>query len=302
MRIAITGASGFLGRYITAMLLDRGHHCRCWFRPNSNRAGLENVGDRLQWLPGELGDQEATGALVQDCAAVVHAALHHPGGGFRNAEGDLADFVRRNVLGTIELIEAARAAGVKRFIFISTCAVHEKILDDRRLDENHPLFPFSHYGAHKAAIEKFVHSYGLGQGYPICALRPTGIYGPACPIEKSKWFDLVRRVVRGEEVHVQGGGKEVHVVDVARAVKLLLDAENIAGEAYNCYDHYISEYDVAATAKQIAGSEANIVGDQCQPLNEIETGKLKALGMKFGGWILFEQTIGELVDAARAAE
>lgn len=302
MRIAITGASGFLGRYITAMLLDRGHHCRCWFRPDSNRAGLENVGGRLHWLPGELGDRDSTQALVQDCAAVVHAALHHPGGGFHVAAGEVMDSVEKNVLGTIALIEAAQAAGVKRFIFISTCAVHEGILDDRRLDENHPLFPCTHYGAHKAAVEKFVHSYGLGQGYPICALRPTGIYGLACPTEKSKWFDLVRRVVRGEEVHVQGGDKEVHVVDVARAVNLLLEAKNIAGEAYNCYDHYISEYDVAATAKQIAGSNANIVGDQCRPLSEIETGKLQALGLNFGGWILFEQTIGELVDATRTAE
>ncbi len=71
-----------------------------------------------------------------------------------------------NLLGTLELIEASIAAGVKRFIFVSTCAVHEKILDDRPLDEAHPLWPLTHYGAHKAAIEKFVHSYGYGQGLP----------------------------------------------------------------------------------------------------------------------------------------
>ncbi len=52
-----------------------------------------------------------------------------------------------------------------RFVFISTCAVHDVILADRPLDEAHPLWPKSHYGAHKAALEKFVHSYGLGQGW-----------------------------------------------------------------------------------------------------------------------------------------
>ena len=57
-------------------------------------------------------------------------------------------------MGTLRLIESARAAGVGRFVFISTCAVHEKILDDRPLDEAHPLWAMSHYGAHKAAIEK----------------------------------------------------------------------------------------------------------------------------------------------------
>ncbi|MGD8452912.1 MAG: NAD(P)-dependent oxidoreductase [Phycisphaerae bacterium] len=300
MRIAVTGATGFLGRYIVNLLLERGHHCRCWHRPDSDCEGIEDVGGRLAWLPGELGEPATTTALVQDCAAVVHAALYHPGGGFRGGEGDVVEFVQRNVVGTIQLIEAARAAGVRRFIFISTCAVHERILDDRVLDENHPLFPTSHYGAHKAAIEKFIASYGLGLGYDICALRPTGIYGLAQPVMRSKWFDLVRRVVRGERVEVDRGGKEVHVTDVAQAVEVLLEAEGIAGQAYNCYDRYICEYDVAATAKEIAGSDADIVGERRAPLNEIETHKIEALGVRFGGWTLFEQYIGNLVEAIQA--
>ena len=82
---------------------------------------------------------------------------------------------------------------------------------------NAHLWARSHYGAHKAAIEKFVHSYGLGMGYPICALRPTGVYGVMRPVEQSKWFDLVRAIVRGDDVDCQRGGKEVHAADVARA-------------------------------------------------------------------------------------
>ena len=136
--------------------------------------------------------------------------------GFRGAEGDLIEFVQKNVVGTLELIEAARRADVGRFVFISTCAVHEKILDDRPLDEAHPLWATSHYGAYKAAVEKFVHSYGLGHGYPICALRPTGVYGAARPIQNSKWHDLVSAVVRGETVQCSRGGKEVHAADVAK--------------------------------------------------------------------------------------
>src|SRR6185312_5563186 len=144
------------------------------------------------------------------------------------AEGNLLEFVEKNVTGTLRLIEAARGAGVKRFIFISTCAVHDQILSDRPLDETHPLWPASHYGAHKAAIEAFVHSFGLGQGYPICALRPTGIYGLAHPAKASKWFDLIQSVARGQSVTVSRGGKEVHAADVARAVEILLTADGIA--------------------------------------------------------------------------
>lgn len=300
MHVAVTGATGFLGRYIVRHVTCGGGVCRCWYRRRSDRSGMSAEEGRLDWVPGGLNDPRSTAALVQGCDAVVHAALDRPGAGFRGAEGDLVAFVERNVVGTIRLMDAARAAGVKRFVFISTCAVHEKILDDRPLDEAHPLWPSSHYGAHKAAIEKFVHSYGLGYGYPICALRPTGIYGLAHPAQKSRWFDLVQAVKRGGTVPVARGGKEVHAADVARAVEVLLNApaERIAGQAFNCYDLYVHEHDVATIAKRLSGSSAKIVGEPSRPTHQIETGKLRALGMTFGGPPLLEQTIRELLAVA----
>ena len=301
MKIAVTGATGFIGRYIVRHLASLGHICRCWFRPGSDRVGLEGISPRLDWLPGELGTPRAAASLVAGCQAVVHAALYHPGGGFRGGEGDILDFVSRNVVGSIELIEAARSSGVERFVFISTCAVHEKILENRPLDETHPTSPTSHYGAHKAAIEQFVHSYGWGQGYPICALRPTGVYGGAHPIDQSKWFDLVRDVVQGRDVNCDRGGKEVHAADVARAAGVLLTAQSIAGEVYNCYDRYVSQFEVATLAKQISGSRSTIHGRQTSPKNEIVTDKLRALGMQFAGTPLLEQTVRELVAGASAA-
>lgn len=299
MRIALTGATGFIGRYIAAHLIGRGHRLRCWYRPTSDRGGFEDLAGFLEWVDGDLSDA-ASSPVVRGCDAVVHAALHHPGGGFRGGEGDVVDFVEKNVVGTIRLIEASRAAGVGRFVFISTCAVHEKILDDRPLDETHPLWSTSHYGAHKAALEKFIHSYGLGDGYPICALRPTGVYGIARPIQDSRWFELVGAVVRGETVTCQRGGKEVHVQDVAKAVEILLAADGVAGEAYNCYDRYVSEFEVATIAKRLAGSKSQILGRQTAPKHEIVTKKLRALGMEFGGSSLLEKTIGAMIEAVRA--
>jgi len=300
MRVALTGATGFIGRYIARHLFSQGHQLRCWFRPSSDRTGFESVGDALEWTTGELGRPESALSLVEGCDAVVHSALHRPGGGFRGGEGDLVDFVETNIVGTIRLIEAARRAGAGRFVFVSTCAVHEKILDDRPLDETHPLWATNHYGAHKAAIEKFVHSYGLGEGYPICAVRPTGVYGAAHPVQSSKWFDLVAAVARGEPVDCRRGGKEVHAADVAKAIGILLTANGVAGEAYNCYDRYVSQYDVATLAKKISGSESEIRGEQTRPQHQIETGKLRALGMEFGGDALLERTIRQLIEAAGA--
>jgi len=255
--------------------------------------------DAVDWVAGELGDPASYHALLEGCDGVVHAALDRPGVAFRGGEGDLLRFIETNLLGSLRLIETAREVGVPRFVFLSTCAVHEIVLDDRPLDEAHPLWSTHHYGAMKAAVEKFVHSYGLGSGYDVCALRPTGVYGLAYPPQQSKWFDLVQQVARGEDVEVRGGGKEVHASDVARAAGMLLTADGIAGQAYNCYDLYVSRHDVASVAKRLSGSGAKISGDPPSPKHQIITEKIRALGMKFGGRELLERTVTEMLKVGR---
>jgi nucleoside-diphosphate-sugar epimerase len=298
MKVAVTGGTGFVGRELLERLIAAGHALRIWHRAGSDRSGLPTGGPGIEWVEGQLGVVDDAAALVEGCEAVIHAGLWRPGQAFRGAEGDLVEFARVNLLGTLQLIEAARAASVGRFIFVSTCAVHEVILEDRQLDEAHPLWPLTHYGAHKAAVEKFVHSYGLGEGYPICSLRPTGIYGLTHDVRQSKWYSLVERIAAGEKVDCQGGGKEVHVSDVAGALELLLTAPDIAGQAYSCYDMYISEYQVAETARSLAGSDSVITGQASSPRHQIDTSKIRALGMIFGGRALLEKTVGQLLEAA----
>jgi nucleoside-diphosphate-sugar epimerase len=94
MRIAVTGGPGFIGHYILRQLASAGHALRCWYRPTSDRSGLEDVS--IEWLPGELNDEGASKSLVAGCDAVVHAALYRPGTGFRGAEGNLVEFVRND--------------------------------------------------------------------------------------------------------------------------------------------------------------------------------------------------------------
>src|SRR5690348_9928429 len=167
MRIAVTGATGFLGRYLVRHLTAAGHRLRCWHRPESDRGGFADDG-QVEWLPGRLGDPDATRRLVEGADAAVHAAVQWPRD---RGRGDPDVFLGVNLTGSLQLFQAAFEAGLSRFVFVSSCAVHEVILPDRPLDEAYPLWPTSHYGAHKAALEAFVHSYGLGQGWPICALR-----------------------------------------------------------------------------------------------------------------------------------
>jgi nucleoside-diphosphate-sugar epimerase len=295
MRVAVTGATGFLGRYLVDHLIKSGHQCRCWHRPESDLSGFSAPLGAITWIPGEINDRAATLDLIQGCDAVVHAALDHPGGGFRGGEGDLVSFLERNFMGTLLLIELARTNGVGRFVFISTCAVHEVILDDRPLDETHPLWPKSHYGAHKAAIEAFVSSYGHGEGYAICSLRPTGIYGLARRASASKWSGLIASIARGEAVNCTRGGKEVHAGDVARAAEILLRADGITGQAYACYDRYISELEVATIARRLSGSRATINAYPIAPRHEIVTKKIQELAMTFGGVPRLEATVRQIL-------
>jgi hypothetical protein len=115
-------------------------------------------------------------------------------------------------------------------------------------------------------------------------------------MENSKWYDLVAAVVRGEMVQCSQGGKEVHAADVAKAAGILLAADGIAGEAFNCYDCYISEFDVANLAKEFSGSTSDIVGEPKQPKHQIATDKIRAKGMEFGGDELLRRTVAEMVE------
>ena len=301
MRIAITGATGFLGRYLVRHLAQGGHELRCWYRQGSDQSGFGPETAATQWQEGQLGDSAAARDLVRGVDALVHAAVQWQGPRTRGrgSHGTADVFYGVNLNGSLQLFQAALEAGVGRCVFLSTCAVHEVILDDRPLDETHPLWPTSPYGAHKAALEAFVHSYGLGQGWPICALRPTGIYGLAHPPSASRWFELVGRVLRGERIESAKGGKEVHAADVARAVALLLSAEAkvISGQAYNCYDMYVAEEQVARIAKELTGSQSEIATLNKGPKHQIDTRNLQALGMTFGGPELLRRTVGELVKA-----
>jgi nucleoside-diphosphate-sugar epimerase len=305
MRVAVTGATGFLGRYLVRHLANAGHHLRCWHRPDSDLTGFDASAAAIEWLPGQLGDEAATVELVRGADAVVHSAVQWEGPRTRGrrSHGAAGVFFGVNLTGSLQLYQAARAAGVARFVFLSTCAVHEVILDERPLDEAHPLWPTSHYGAHKAALEAFVHSYGLGQGWPICALRPTGIYGLAHPPQASRWFDLVGQVLRGEPVASARGGKEVHAADVARAVELLLtaDARAVAGQSFNCYDLYVAEEQVARIARELTGSASAVSDLNRGPKYQIDTKKLRGLGMSFGGEGLLRRTVAQLVEAHRGS-
>ena len=154
MTLAVTGATGFVGQ----ALLDRAEHqVRALARkPQSPRQNVE-------WIAGDLADKAALARLVSGAEAVIHVA------GVVNAPDPTA-FEAGNVTGTLNVIEAARTAGVPRRVHVSSLSAREA---ER-----------SAYGASKARAEKLV----MASGLDWTIVRPPGIYGP----RDTEYFDLFR--------------------------------------------------------------------------------------------------------------
>lgn len=298
--VAVTGASGYVGRFVVAELLARGVAVRGWARAGTDRTGFPGP---VAWVEGHLRDPAGMAALVEGADGVVHAAYEHVPGRYRGGEGgDLAGYLAANLGGTLALMRAARAAGVTRFVFLSSRAVYGRRPEGPLLDEGDATCPDTHYGAYKAAVEAFVASCGA-EGWGTCALRPTGVYGLTHPVRRSKWHDLVAAVLDGRPWPGARGGTEVHGADVARAVWLLLTAPGVAGRAYNCSDLYVTDRDVAGIAQRLAGVRGPLPAlPPRPPIGVMATARLEALGLRFGGRALLERTVAELVAAVRRGE
>ena len=102
------------------------------------------------------------------------------------------------------------------------------------------------------------------------------------------------------EIRISRGGKEVHAADVAWATELLLTAEAgaVAGQAFNCYDMYVAEEQVARIAKELSDSRSDIAALNRGPKHQIDSGKVRRLGMSFGGEALLRRTVEQLVAAS----
>ncbi len=284
MKIAITGLSGFLGHYLAKKLFERDVQMQALVRSTSNILHLNEYKEKITFVQGDLGDKEALKRFVQGADIVIHMAYERNGAGFHDsAKKDIRRLLDVNLSGSLELLDAAKQHGAKQFIFTSSCAVYGYIFPDIKLDEQHPLMPDSHYGAYKAAVEAFCHSYILSKSINTTMFRPVGIYGIDPKLAHSEWYDLIKNIKNGIDVEVVGGGKIVHVEDVADAIDFAIDNKDSFGKIYNLSDFYIDNISIAEMAKEICGSKSKISGTPKTPVNTIDNIASKTLGVHYGG-------------------
>ena len=202
MRLAITGGTGFVGRRLIDLALERGHEIQALTRrPQDTRPGVD-------WIMGALEDRDALESLVTESDAVIHVA------GVINAP-DASGFHRGNVDGTLAMLAAATAAGTRRFVHVSSLAARERKL--------------SQYGASKARAEDLVE----GSGLDWVIVRPPGVYGPG----DKETLELFKMAKAGLILlPPRGRVSFIHVDDLAALLLNLAEREEPAKQVYEVDD------------------------------------------------------------------
>jgi UDP-glucose 4-epimerase len=226
----VTGGLGFVGQHLVRELLHRGQDVTILDRATSVQPP---PGTKL--VLADLADRRRLATALQGADIVFHLAA--------NASGTLSvidprlDF-ETNTVGTFNMLEAALAAGVKRFVYVSSASVYGV---PRRvpMDEQHPTRPFVPYGASKLSGEVTAFGFSYATGLPVVAARPFCVYGPGEDphsglVEVSRYL---RWHLNNEAIHVVGvaSGKTrdfVHVSDLVAGL-LLIAEHGTSGEVYN---------------------------------------------------------------------
>lgn len=245
--LLITGATGFVGRALCPYLAERGLRLRALVRPTSDHAFLEPLGVERAW--GDLRDPSALLQALSGCTAVVHTAAL-----FR-LWGRRADFFAVNVNGTRNLLEAARQAGVQRFVHISTIAVVGRPPPEAIITEETPCRPRDAYQESKLEAERLA----LTGRPPAVVLRPGVIYGPGSHYAANRLF--FEDPLQGRPLQVHRGRHitfPTFVRDVAQAVYLALDRGR-PGQVYNICGECLTQRQVGETVARVLGRPTRFI-------------------------------------------
>lgn len=268
MRIALTGASGLVGRFLLRAFQAEGHE--------------------VETLPGwRLGQP----APLEGCYALVHAAFAHVPGRYRGGEGDNPEhFVALNRDGSLRLFEQAKAAGVRQVVFLSSRAVYDALPAGTPLPDNTPVAPQSLYGRVKAEAEAGCAALD-GAGFGSASIRATGVYGPG---EGHKWTSLFADYLAGHPIQPRVA-TELHGDDLAAAILLIL--RNGARGAFNASDLLLDRHDLLAEVQRLTGCPHPPPLRADGPVSVMSCERLMALGWQPGGWARLQGSLPAMLSS-----
>ena len=312
MNIFVTGGAGYIGSICVEQLLERGHAVTVF--DNLTEGHRRAVDERATLVTGDLNAREEIARAVADARpdAIMHFAAHALVG---ESMTDPSKYFRNNVGGGLNLLDAAVAAGIKKFVFSSTCATFgppERL----PIDETLPQRPINPYGESKLIFEQILKWYDTIHGLKFVALRyfnaagATEKYGEDHRIE-THLIPNILRVALGQKPHAEVYGTDyetpdgtcirdyIHIVDLAQAHMLALDATESA--FYNLGTGGGSSVaEVIACCRRVTGHEIPVVE---KPRRAGDPPRLVAGSAKIQkelGWQPKYQSLDRIIESAWA--
>ncbi|MDE6262245.1 MAG: NAD-dependent 4,6-dehydratase LegB [Muribaculaceae bacterium] len=264
MKVLVTGADGFIGSHLTEMLLREGYEVRalCLYNSFNNWGWLEGVSHpALEIVSGDVRDSSFCRELVQGCEMIFHlAALIAIPYSYIAPES----YVDTNIKGTLNICQAARAAGVKRLIVTSTSEVYGTALEVP-IPETHPKQPQSPYSATKIGADALALSFHNAFELPVVIARPFNTYGPR---QSARAFipTIISQIASGMTEIKCGDLRPTrdfnYVEDTCRGFIALAHAPGIEGREINIASGTeISMGDTLRMIADIMGKKVNFVTD-----------------------------------------
>ena len=268
MNVFLTGADGFMGSHLAEELVRAGHQVKalCIYNSIGSHGWLDTISpevkSQMEIVMGDIRDPYHMAQLVKGQDAILHLAalIAIP---FSYVAPDM--YVQTNIQGTLNLLNAARDAGVSRFIHTSTSEVYGTA-QYVPIDEKHPLQPQSPYSASKIGADAMAMSFYNAFDLPVTIARPFNTYGPR-QSARAIIPTIISQIASGMPQILLGDVSPTrdfnYVEDTCRGFLALARCDKAVGETVNIgSNHEISILDTLKLIREIMGSQVEFVTDE----------------------------------------
>ncbi|MDX6691737.1 MAG: UDP-glucose 4-epimerase [Solirubrobacteraceae bacterium] len=264
MRTLVTGGAGFIGSHLAARLLADGHKIRVLDNfATGRRSNIDAIGGEIELVEGDVQSYERVHNAVRGCEVVFHqAALPSVP---RSIQDPLTSNAT-NVIGTLNVLLAARDEGVRRVVFGSSSSVYGANPELPKREDMAAL-PISPYATAKLASEGYCRSFGVAYGLETVALRYFNVFG-ARQDPTSQYAAVIPSFITAlldhHPITIFGDGEQsrdfTHVDNVVEANLLAMDAPNVAGQVFNvACGRMVTINELVFVLAELIGAEAETV-------------------------------------------
>ena len=266
--VLVTGGAGFIGSHLVEGLLRLGASVTAYDNFDDFYPGKESnlasatANRRFRLVRGSILDTSDLSAVAKGKTVVFHLAAQ-AGIRYCIAHPEKADLV--NARGTLNVLMAAKASGVKRFINASSSSVYGDPVKIP-IGEEHPLYPTSLYGATKLAGEKYCYSFHRTYGLPVVSLRYFSVYGPRGRPDMIL-YSVAEKLRNGVPPVIYGTGLQTrdftNVADIVSGTLLAAMNDDAVGESFNL--GYGEEFSILAATRTIAKRLGSDISPKFEP-------------------------------------